>query len=419
MPFSLTEPASSCSSGGSSRDSARGDARIVGIGSAFPQSYSQAELWNTFFADHYGNDAIASRIWHNCGVEQRHAAVDPRVEDLRFAGTEERMRRYLEAGRPLAVQAVKSCLADAELQASEIGHLTIVSCTGYGTPGIEVGLGQELGFDRRVQRLRVGDMGCYAAVPALAATADAAVARGKVGLVLCLELTSLHVQPPADDLAQVVAHALFSDAAVAVAVEPGEDRGVSAGASPDALSRGRASGAFEVVDVVSCTSAEHAPLMTWDVTNLGFRMGLSPKVARVLGQQVEPVIEDLLRPHGLTREEVQGWAVHPGGPAILEVIEKRLQLAPADLDESRAVLAEHGNCSSATVLLVLDRIRRQRDLEDGDPVVAMAFGPGLTLYATLLRLNRNTADQRASTDAGRRGALGAPGDLASAAFRDR
>jgi alkylresorcinol/alkylpyrone synthase len=46
---------------------------------------------------------------------------------------------------------------------------------------------------------------------------------------------------------------------------------------------------------------------------------------------------------------------------------------------SRRVLAEHGNCSSATVLLVLDELR---DV-DG-PVVAMAFGPGLTLYATLL-----------------------------------
>ena len=46
---------------------------------------------------------------------------------------------------------------------------------------------------------------------------------------------------------------------------------------------------------------------------------------------------------------------------------------------SRRVLAEHGNCSSATVLLVL----QEMDDVDG-PVVAMAFGPGLTLYAALL-----------------------------------
>lgn len=380
-----------------SATSPRGGAQIIGIGTAFPDSYSQDDLWDSFFAEHYGYDAAAHRIWRNCGVEQRHAVVDPRIDDLRFAGTEERMRRYLEAGLPLAVEAVESCLADARLNPSQIDHLTVVSCTGYGTPGIEIGLAQQLGFDRRVQRLRVGDMGCYAAVPAVAATADAAASRGKVGLVVCLELTSLHVQPPIDDLAQVVAHALFSDAAVAIALMPPVGRVAAAGSSRAALPVATRHDGFEVVDVVSYTDAEHAPLMTWDVTDLGFRMGLSPKVARVLGEHVEPVVEDLLRPHGLTTNDVQGWAVHPGGPAIIEVIERRLQLAATDLDESRAVLARHGNCSSATVLVVLDRIRRQRDLKDGDAVVAMAFGPGLTLYATLLRVTGDATDPREST----------------------
>ena len=58
--------------------------------------------------------------------------------------------------------------------------------------------------------------------------------------------------------------------------------------------------------------------------------------------------------------------------AILEATEEQLSA-------SRRVLAEHGNCSSATVLLVLEELAAV----DG-PVVAMAFGPGLTLYAALL-----------------------------------
>jgi alkylresorcinol/alkylpyrone synthase len=37
------------------------------------------------------------------------------------------------------------------------------------------------------------------------------------------------------------------------------------------------------------------------------------------------------------------------------------------------------------VLLVLDEVRRRRTLPPGSYVVALAFGPGLTLYATLLR----------------------------------
>ncbi len=96
-------------------------------------------------------------------------------------------------------------------------------------------------------------------------------------------------------------------------------------------------------------------------------------------------MEQLLRPHGLGPEDVAGWAVHPGGPKILDAVDAALGLPEDALECSRKVLREHGNLSSATVLLVLDELRRSRDFAEGDPVVFMAFGPGLTLYAALLR----------------------------------
>jgi alkylresorcinol/alkylpyrone synthase len=98
------------------------------------------------------------------------------------------------------------------------------------------------------------------------------------------------------------------------------------------------------------------------------------------------VVEELLAPRGLTAGDVRGWAVHPGGPKIVDVVRDRLGLQEDDVRESRTVLRDHGNCSSATALLVLDEIRRGRTLRAGDPVVLMAFGPGLTLYAALLRV---------------------------------
>lgn len=79
------------------------------------------------------------------------------------------------------------------------------------------------------------------------------------------------------------------------------------------------------------------------------------------------------------------WAIHPGGPKIVDVVADRLGLDEPAVEASRAVLADHGNCSSATLLLILDQMLHADDLDAGDPVVAMAFGPGLTLYATLLR----------------------------------
>ncbi len=82
---------------------------------------------------------------------------------------------------------------------------------------------------------------------------------------------------------------------------------------------------------------------------------------------------------GLRLEDVAGWAVHPGGPRILDVVRDELGLTEDEIAASRRVLAEHGNCSSATVLLVLEEMA-----EVDGPVVVMAFGPGLTLYAALL-----------------------------------
>jgi alkylresorcinol/alkylpyrone synthase len=99
----------------------------------------------------------------------------------------------------------------------------------------------------------------------------------------------------------------------------------------------------------------------------------------VLSRHVGGVVDELLTGAGLRVEDVAGWAVHPGGPRILDVVRDELGLPEEAMSTSRRVLAEHGNCSSATVLLVL------AELADVDgPVVVMAFGPGLTLYAALL-----------------------------------
>jgi alkylresorcinol/alkylpyrone synthase len=341
-------------------------AGIAGLGSAFPATRGQRELWDGFFAEHYEHRKKARAIWLRCGVDQRHGVADPFVEDVRRWTTQQRMERFARDALPLGAAAIERSLAAADVSADQVDHLTVVTCTGYGTPGIDIRLAAELGMRADVQRTQIGHMGCYAAVPGLATVADAAAARDKVSVLLCLELTSLHIQPPTDDLQQLVAHALFSDAAVAATVVP------------DA-------GDYEVLDIAARTDPSTSSMMTWDVTDLGFKMGLSTKVPDVLDRHVEGLVDELLERHGFARGDVAGWAVHPGGPRILEVVAHRLGLESEQLDASRTVLREHGNCSSGTVLLVLDELRRTSPAPPGAPLIAMAFGPGLTLYAALLR----------------------------------
>jgi predicted naringenin-chalcone synthase len=344
---------------------------ITGFGAAMPPTMQQQRLWDEFFAAHYHGSAIAERVFRRSGVESRHGVADPREDDVRAWSTGARMRRFVAEALPLGKEALDACLADGGIEPGDVGQLTVASCTGYATPGLDVLLARDLGMDAGVQRLHIGHMGCYAALPGLATVADAAAARGKVGLLLCLELTSLHIQPPPADpdgeVEQMVAHALFSDAAAAIAVLPGT----------------RAGGGLQLVDLVARTDVDRAPLMTWDVTDLGFRMGLSPQVPDILAEHVADVVTRLLAPHGLAAADVDRWAVHPGGPRIVDVVAERLGLPDTAVADSRAVLRDHGNCSSATVLLILQRVAGRT--RPGDHIVAMAFGPGLTLYAALLR----------------------------------
>jgi alkylresorcinol/alkylpyrone synthase len=342
---------------------------IAGVGVTYPPSLRQDDMWRDFFAGHYAGvqRALAQRIFAHAGVVTRHSVVNPLLENVSGWSTEARMDRYLVEALPLGKEAVAGALDAAGLDPAELGLFTVCSCTGYVTPGLDILLARDLGMSPQTQRLFIGHMGCYAALPGLGAVTDFVASRGRPALLLCLELTTLHLQPPTRDPQQIVAHALFSDAAAAVAVRPAV---------------GPPAPGYAVREVAAVTDTATADHMTWDVTDLGFRMGLSPRVPDVLSQYVRSLVTELLARHGMTVADVDGWAVHPGGPKILDVVRDQLGLTEEQMAPSRDTLAMHGNCSSPTVLLIVDALRRQPT--PPRTVVALAFGPGLTLYAALL-----------------------------------
>jgi predicted naringenin-chalcone synthase len=342
-------------------------ATITGSAHAVPSTYPNSPSWQRYFRDRFGGDTglgfVAEEVWKNTGISARHSVVDPRVEDIDTWTTAQRMERFMIEAMPLGKEAIAGALEDADLDAADIGLFGVVCCTGYGTPGLDLRLANAMAMSDEVQRVHIGHMGCYAAIPGLRTVSDFVLAHDRPALLLCLELTSLHAQPASQDLEQIVAHAIFADAAAAVVVQPGTHNG------------------WEVLDTLAVTDHATARLMTWDITDHGFRMGLSAMVPKVLGKHVLPATAKLLARHGLHTADVEGWAIHPGGRRIVEVVGARLGLDDAAVAPSLGVLNDFGNCSSPTVLLVLERL----DVQSGGYAVAMAFGPGLTLYLTLLR----------------------------------
>ena len=223
--------------------------RIAGIGIAHPPSVPQQELWDGFFANHYGGvqRALAKRIFANSGVDRRHAAVNPTIEDISGWSTARRIQRYLPEAMPLGKAAIGDALDQASLSPDEIGMFAVCSCTGYVTPGLDILLARDLGMAPDTQRLFIGHMGCYAALPGLGVVRDRVLVSGRPAVLLCCELTSLHVQPASAEADQIVSHALFADAAAAVVVVP------STGAS-----------GLKIIEVASVTDVATSDQMTWE-----------------------------------------------------------------------------------------------------------------------------------------------------------
>lgn len=346
---------------------------IGGTGVALPDPVIDQNGLSSLLPEGHEGAGTLDKIVAGSGIDQRRLAVDPRVEDVASWPTSERMERFQREGLPLARAAVSTALSGTSIVPEEIGLLCLVSSTGYGTPGVESRLLSELGMRSSTRRLHVGHMGCFAALPGLAACDDHVRAHRSPAVLVNLELSSLHLQPPPWDVEQLVINSLFGDAAVAMVLH-GPERGSGPG----------------VVDLSSLTDHEHEDHMSWHVGDHGFTMGLSSQVPDLIGQTLPVLMSDLLSPHGLRPGEVGWWAIHPGGRRIVDAVEHSLSLAPAQVEGSREVLRLLGNCSSSGLPLVMDSMLRSSPLAPGEHGVAMTFGPGLTLNAALLRGREGT-----------------------------
>ena len=341
-------------------------ARIIAFGQSTPPAYDQSALWKYYSANQVGHDGVAERVWRRAEVHTRHLTASPLHEDVCRWSTAQRMRRFLDDALPLAKEAVGSALAAATLVPEEVGLLATVSCTGYANPGLDVHLAKDLGMSPALRRLAVGHMGCYAAIPGLAVATDYVVAQCRPAVLVCAELTSLHLQPPPHDIEQAVAHALFGDACAALVLSPSNIVGEG----------------LDVIAVETLTDVSSAADMTWDITDYGFRMSLSSRVPALVARNVPVLVDRLLTDRGLSPDHVRHWAIHPGGPRIIDKVQEVFSLGDVQIKRSREILSRYGNCSSATIMLTLASMC---PIPVGDYVLAMAFGPGLTVTGALLQ----------------------------------
>ncbi|MDI2098508.1 type III polyketide synthase [Ruicaihuangia caeni] len=367
-------------------------------------------------------------------------ADDPRFFDrdqrlLHMPGTRERNELYTRAAGELFVATAKAAIDGCGgILPGEVTHIITVSCTGFFAPGPDFLIARDLGLRPDVQRYNLGFMGCYASMPALRLAAQLCDADPQaVVLVVSVELCTLHVRS-SNDPDQIIAASLFADGAAAALVTARDDVGDQVSLTLDRFET-------RVTPV-----GEEA--MSWTIGDEGFEMVLSSYVPHIIGEHIDaalapllerpfsaaspsatsdslldltapvpddasglldgsagpPVVQSAPEPAAETatatataavatddvpdavrsgaRSDVQWWAVHPGGRSIVDRIQQRFELSDEQVGPSRDVLRDFGNMSSATVLFVLDALLDRA--APGDTVLAMAFGPGLTVESGLM-----------------------------------
>ena len=280
---------------------------------------------------------------------------------------------YLNESKKMYVDLARRVLDQScAFEAEDITHVVTVSCTGFYNPGPDLQIIQGLGLRDSIERYNLGFMGCYGAFPAMRMAKQFCLANpDAVVLVVCLEYCTLHLQLNGD-IDSIVANSVFADGAAGLLI------------SAKAPSSGNSSLTLESFS--SAVVSEGAEDMAWTIGDRGFDIVLSKYVPKIIGASIAGLMEPILDQAHCSLAEVDRWAVHPGGKSILDKVEKGLSLRPDQLADSRTVLRDFGNMSSATVLFVLKKL-----LECGErsTICAMAFGPGLSVESAILTREGN------------------------------
>jgi len=245
--------------------------------------------------------------------------------------------------------------------------LVHVTCTGYVSPSGGQKLVAARGWPTRVTHAY--HMGCYAAVPAVRIAAGALAMASRRVDVVHTELCSLHLDPADHRIEQLVVQSLFADGLIRYTMVPD-------GGGPG----------LRVLALHELLLPDSTDAMGWLVANWGMQMTLSRDIPDRIASAIRGFVIELYRRAGLGLDAMADsvFAVHPGGPRIIDRVREVLELSEAQVQTSRDVLFDHGNMSSATLPHIWQRLLDDRAIGRGTPIPSLAFGPGLTVCGALL-----------------------------------
>ena len=278
---------------------------------------------------------------------------------------------------PLVLQVVARALDAAEMTADNVAQILVVTSTAFNSPGLESTLISYLGLRPNVMHAAVNYMGCGAGIVGLRWASDfvkglSGMRQHQVSLLVCVEASSLHAAI-ADDHNSLVTHALFSDGVACAVV---------AARSPSEPSL---NGRLAITDFESYLVAGTDDGIRLRMNPEVIECLLSPRLPEAITHGVKRWFDSLLRRNKTTKEDIRFFAIHPGGPKIIEACLKGLNLPEDTASFSWHILRSHGNTLSCGVFYVLRSMLDHKAITPGDIGIAFSFSPGVSVEGVLLR----------------------------------
>jgi len=310
--------------------------------------------------------AKSAQVFQNAGVETRYSVI-PIEEMLTERGFSERNALYTRHAKELGEEALRGLFERSGIEPLEIDLFISVSCTGFMIPSLDAYLMNRFHFRNDVRRLPITELGCAAGVASLIIASDyiRAYPDSKV-LILSVELCTLNFQPTDKSADHIISAAIFGDGGAAAIVAGESDSGL------------------HILKTATRFFPETLDFMGFNVEPSGFHIFLSPQIPRFIQANLLSQIEPILSESRFKIEEIDAWLFHPGGVRILEAIEKALDINREKLEESRSVLRNYGNLSSATIFFVIERYLQGQKKTRGAHQFVGAVGAGFELDSILM-----------------------------------
>jgi len=280
----------------------------------------------------------------------------------------------------LGMAAAERAIKEWGQPMSNITHLVFCTTSGVDMPSADYQLIKMLGLNPSVRRVMLYQQGCFAGGTVLRVAKDLAENnRDARVLVVCSEITAMCFRGPSEThLDSMIGQALFGDGAAAVIV----------GADPQ-LSVERP--LFQLVSARETILPNTDGFIEGHLRERGLTFHLHKNVPLAISKNIENALVGAFASLGISDWNSIFWVAHPGGPAILDMVEAEVNLDKKRMRATRHILSEYGNMSSACVLFILDEMRK-RSMHEGmattgegmDWGVLFGFGPGLTVETVVL-----------------------------------